>query len=165
MLSIRTDKEFRPLIEFIKENNVFITPFLNITESMEALHEKPYRTHRPPENTNRKHDQEWHLPRDVEKRPPVPPLASLYRGFAVRVQHDNNVYLVYNNARHLLPNEETMRKMGFDHDSVLSLRRIPGDKRKPLPHRILDNIPQGKDVPPSGVYVKITPSYKLRPLF
>ena len=161
MLSIRTNEEFRPLIESIKENNVYITPFLNITERMEALHEKPYRTHRPPENTIRNRDQAWHQPRDVEKRPPVPPVEALYNGFAVKMQHDPNIYFVYNNERHLFGSEETMRKMGFDQECILNFKR---NDRHPVPHRIVDNIVQGEDVPAEGISVQITPSYKLKPL-
>ena len=162
MLSIRTDEDFRPLIAAIKENNVYATPFLNITERMETLHEKPYRAHRPPENSNRNVDIAWHLARDVDKRPAPPPVGSLYNGFAVKMQPDHNIYLVYNNERHLFPNEAVMRKMGFDLDSVLNFRR---SKYHPVTHRIVENMIQGDDVPAEGITWQITPSYILKPLF
>jgi len=162
VLSIRTDAEFVPLIAAIKENNVFVTPFLEITERMETLHEKPYRTHRPPENTVRSIDRVWHSPLKVEQRPPLPPVGSLYNGFAVRMENEHDSYLVYNNERHRFPSEEVMRKMGFDHDCILHFRT---SKRQPVPHRIVDNIVQGEDVPAAGVTLQITPSYMLKPLF
>lgn len=161
VLSIRTNEQFGPLISAVKAHHVYVTPFLNTTERMESLHEKPYRTHRPPENAIRNVDMAWHAPRNVEARPPAAPVGALYNGFAVHMENEKNIFLVYNNTRHLFADEESMRKMGFDFDCVLSFRR---NDRHPVAHRIMENIPQGENVPAEGVTVRITPSYELRPL-
>lgn len=161
VLSIRTDKEFQPLIQHIKDHCVLVTPFLPITERMDALHEKPYRTARPEENKVRSIDYVWHQPKHAELRPPPPPVGALYNGFAVHMQGEKNVYLVYGNERHAFKSDESMRRMGFDYDCVLTFK---WSHLHPVPHRITDNIPLGADVPLEGITVRITPSYELRPL-
>jgi hypothetical protein len=161
VVDVRTEEEFLPHIQYVKEHCVFITPFLNVTERMEELHEKPYRTDRPEENKVRSIDYVWHQPKDVDKRPPLPPIGSLYNGFAVHMQGEKNVYLVYGNERHTFKSDASMKTMGFDYDSVLVFKY---NHLHPVPHRIMDNIPLGADVPEEGVIVRITPSYVLRPL-
>jgi hypothetical protein len=161
VLNIRTEEQYQPLIAQIKENAVLVTPFLNITERMEALHEKPYRTDRPEENKVRSIDYVWHQPRNAEARPPPPPIGSLYNGFALHMAGEKNVFLVYNNERHTFQTKEAMHLMGFDDDCVLTFK---WNHQHPVPHRILDNIPLGADVPPEGITVRITPSYELKPL-
>lgn len=161
MISIRTEEQFYPLITSIKTNNVLITHFLAITEQMEALHEKPYRTHRPPENTIRSKDMVWHAPQDLHLRPPPPSPGTLYNGFAVRMDSEREIYLVYNNERHLFPSPQSMQTMGFYPDCVL---RFHHNHLHPVPHRIIHNIPEGAHVPEEGVVVRITPHYVLRPV-
>lgn len=161
-MGVRKEDQFAPVIDYIRENNVVVIPFLGITERMEALHEKPYRTERPAENKVRSVDYVWHLPKNTELRPPLPPIGTLYNGFAVHMQGEKNVYLVYNNERHVFPSESAMRRMGFDDDCVLRFRYYP---QHPVPHRILDDIPLGEPVPEEGITVRITPSYELRPLY
>lgn len=161
VVDIRTEEQFQPHIRYIMDNCVYVIPFLNITERMETLHEKPYRTHRPPENTVRSIDYVWHQPKDADKRPPPPPVGTLYNGFAAHMQGEAAIYLIYNNTRHKFSSLESMDRMGFTTDSVLVFKH---NWRHPVPHRILDNVPLGEDVPEEGVTVRITPSYTLRPL-
>lgn len=161
MINIRTEEQFFPLINFVKTNNVLILPFLNITETMETLHEKPYRTHRPPENAIRSKDMVWHAPQDLHLRPAPPPPGTLYNGFAVHMDGQREIYLVYNNERHLFATPQSMQTMGFYPDCVL---RFHHNHMHPTPHRIIQNIPEGAPVPEEGVVVRITPHYVLRPV-
>ena len=163
MLHIRTQEQFFPLLDYIKQHLVLHISFLNITERMEVLRQShtPLRTLRPPEISSRKQDLDWHQPRDVAARPPPAPVGALYNGFAVHMEGERLVYLVYNNERHEFQSDVSMLNMGFDYECVLMFRK---NRMHPVPHRIMDNIPIGKDIPLEGVYVKISPTYELRPL-
>jgi hypothetical protein len=161
IISVRTQEQFTPLIADVRANKVFVIPFLEITEAMELLHEKPYRTDRPPENKIRSIDYTWHMPRDESSRPPHAEVGALYNGFVVHMEQDENKYLVYNNTRHLFPDDATMELMGFNNDMVLRFRY---SRLHPVSYRIMDNIPLGDPVPKTGVTVRITPTYELRPI-
>ena len=159
VINVWNQTQFLPLALHIKTKLVHTTPFLEITEAMERLHAKPFNQHRPAENTNRRVDLDWHASRGEKNRPLKPKVASLYNGFAVRMHGERNVYLVYNNERHLFPSEASMLCMGFYYEAILVFTR----KHAYMPHRIMDNIPVGVDVPEEGVTIKITPTYVLRP--
>lgn len=158
MLNIRTEEQFLPLVTYIKANCVYFTSFLAITEHLETLHSKPYRVD-PEENPVRSVDYVWHQPRDEQSRPPKPPLGELYNGFAYHIKGHQEVFLVYNDTRHRFPSEAAMRRMGFDWDSALQFK-----EHERIPHRLVQDVPLGDDVPEQGVTVQITPSYTLRPL-
>ena len=160
-ISITIEPQFSPLAVAIKSNMVHNFPFFNITEAMEVLHIKPYSTNRPVENTNRKADIVWHqIQGNQTSRPPLPLIASLYNGFAVRMHLEKRAYLVYNNERHLFQSQASLSSMGFSFESIVVFIR---KRNLASPHRILDNIPIGDPVPEEGIIVRITPNYVLKP--
>lgn len=159
MLSIRTHEEFKPFIDDIRTNAVLVIPFLPITEKMEELHKKPYRTNNPPEQTARNLDIAWHNP--STQRPPTPPVGRLYNGFLVQAESDARIFLVYNDTRHQFKSIDDIRNLGLMPECAIM---FPSNWAHKIPHRNLDNIPIGSDIPPEGVTVKITPSYTIKPI-